>query len=407
MSFARQALIVSRLIFLVAAKRAPGDSEKLPSFSSFIDLYDRSYTAGSKEYTMRRSIYEQRLDQVVQHNQKPHRRWRATVNHLSDRTEAELAQLRGLRVMKSASKSNRAAGVVGVHRSGGQFLGQVRSSVIPEEKSWASLNVMSQDIDQGACGSCWAIATSVMLQANAEINGYNRSFSTQELVDCVPNPHNCGGSGGCQGATVELAMNWAVSQGLATEQVTPYTGTDGTCAKTDPAMLLERYQNSFDDMISVGFHESQTSSLGLSTLGLKGWSRLPENEYEPLIRAVAEIGPAAVSVAASGWSTYGSGIFDACSADAVIDHAVTLIGYGVDSSAGEKYWLIKNSWGLLWGEKGGTIRLLREVGNAHCGVDSQPKVGTGCDDGPSSVPVCGMCGILYDSVVPHFMHSAP
>ena len=30
----------------------------------------------------------------------------------------------------------------------------------------------------------------------------------QELVDCVPNPHACGGTGGCSGATVELAMNF-------------------------------------------------------------------------------------------------------------------------------------------------------------------------------------------------------
>ena len=30
--------------------------------------------------------------------------------------------------------------------------------------------------------------------------------SAQELVDCVGNPHHCGGSGGCNGATTELAM---------------------------------------------------------------------------------------------------------------------------------------------------------------------------------------------------------
>lgn len=30
----------------------------------------------------------------------------------------------------------------------------------------------------------------------------------QELIDCVPNPNACGGTGGCSGATVELAMNY-------------------------------------------------------------------------------------------------------------------------------------------------------------------------------------------------------
>ena len=40
----------------------------------------------------------------------------------------------------------------------------------------------------------------------------------QELVDCVPNPKSCGGTGGCSGATVELAMSyatWQVDLGLS------------------------------------------------------------------------------------------------------------------------------------------------------------------------------------------------
>ena len=27
-------------------------------------------------------------------------------------------------------------------------------------------------------------------------------------MDCVPNPKSCGGTGGCSGATVELAMSY-------------------------------------------------------------------------------------------------------------------------------------------------------------------------------------------------------
>lgn len=295
--------------------------------------------------------------------------------------------------------------MVGAHSSG-QFLSQVKASVLPDEKSWAHLNGAKTDFDQAACGSCWAIATVTMLQANAEIQGLNRTFSAQELVSCTPNPKSCGGSGGCQGATVELAMNWVMEQGLADSGATPYMGVDSTCKKPAGTALLagvdDGYGASLDAMIAVGFHAAKSElSPGLS-LGLKGWERLPQNEYEPLIRAVAETGPAAVSVSADGWNSYGAGLFDNCDKDAVIDHAVTLIGYGIDKERSQKYWLIKNSWGLTWGENG-NIRLLREEGNVHCGTDHQPSVGTGCDGGPTSVPVCGMCGILYDSVVPHFI----
>ena len=43
----------------------------------------------------------------------------------------------------------------------------------------------------------------------------------------------------------------------------------------------------------------------------------------------------------------------------MVNHAVTLIGYGTDPSEGD-FWLVKNSWGASWGE-GGYIRLRRQV----------------------------------------------
>jgi len=158
-----------------------------------------------------------------------------------------------------------------------------------------------------------------------------------------------------------------------------------------------------EDMIAVGFHAAQSHHQAGVALGLKGWERLPENEYEPLMRAVATLGPVAVSVGAGGWQSYRKGVFDACTKDSEIDHAVTLVGYGKEQKSGDKFWTIKNSWGNSWGEHG-QIRLLREEGDVHCGIDHNPKAGTACDDGtaPKSVKVCGMCGILYDAVVPHF-----
>jgi len=375
----------------------------LPSFTSFIATHSRTYSRDAKEYDMRRGLYEHRLKQAQHHNSQPRRLWDATVNHLTDRTDSELSQLRGLRSVQSSKKTGRSAGIVATHR-GGQFLGQIRNTVIPAEKSWAHLKGVKLDFDQGACGSCWAIATATAMWANAEIQGHNRTFSAQELVDCVQNPHNCGGSGGCQGATVELGMNWIMEQGLDTQADTPYRGSDQKCKKNSATSLISNNGDTaaLEEMVAVGYHAAKSKSSPGLLLGLNGWERLPQNEYEPLMKAVALTGPAAVSVAANGWNAYGAGIYDDCDKDATIDHAVTLIGYGTDTKRNQKYWTLKNSWGLSWGEDGGTIRLLRHEGNIHCGTDYQPKVGTGCDDGPSSVPVCGMCGILYDAVVPHF-----
>ena len=83
-----------------------------------------------------------------------------------------------------------------------------------------------------------------------------------------------------------------------------------------------------------------------------------ENIYQDLLK----YGPIVISLAPNYFfSSYKTGIFDA---DAntwkqlnvqqpewqKVDHSVVLVGYGVHE--GVEYWLIQNSWGDVWGEKG-------------------------------------------------------
>lgn len=82
----------------------------------------------------------------------------------------------------------------------------------------------------------------------------------------------------------------------------------------------------------------------------------------------------------------------------VLDHAVQLVGYGTDEETGQHYWLVRNTWTSLWGEKG-YIRILREE-DAPCGIDYNPLDGDGCVGGPSEVEVCGQSGILYGGTWP-------
>lgn len=379
-------------------------TQQMATFNSFIQKYGRPYEHGSAEYEERFALFSRRIAEVEAHNAQPHRLWNAGINVLSDRTHAELARLRGWR--GSALPGDTPGGYT--VPAGRSFLEQSgRSKPLPREwTNWTKLRSLLEVRDQGSCGSCWAVTSATVLEAHSEI--YNsrspRSFSVQEFVSCTPNPHKCGGGGGCQGATVELAYNYAMKHGLATENETPYLGADSKCSNS--LLSVRDFQDdeeSAEDLARPGVHVAKYDAPG-ALFGMKAWERLKENDYESLMHAVWERGPVAVSVAAHGWANYKDGIFNSCARDAVVDHAVTLVGYGEDAQVQEKYWIIQNSWTANWGEAG-KIRLLRRDDDSHhqnCGVDSQPELGTGCEGGPKNVTVCGQCGILYDSVVPHF-----
>lgn len=66
--------------------------------------------------------------------------------------------------------------------------------------------------------------------------------------------------------------------------------------------------------------------------------------------------PIAVTVDATNWSRYSSGIFSSCGTN--LNHMVLL------TAMADEYWKAKNSWGASWGEKG-FIRLA--PGNT-CGI---------------------------------------
>mmetsp|Transcript_115231 Transcript_115231/g.229561 ORF Transcript_115231/g.229561 Transcript_115231/m.229561 type:complete len:438 (+) Transcript_115231:68-1381(+) len=372
---------------------------RIEMFHKYIREHARSYQPGSKEFQRRWTIFQQRLIQIETHNKNSRRMWNATINKLSDRTPEELARLRGYK--KHARSSEEGASLA--HQQSGFLSRTVRTvdlSFLPEDWTWASrLQSMNLIRDQGECGSCWAFAATTVLRAHAELYQRDRSFSVQQVVSCTPNLRKCGGQGGCDGATAELAMDYVWKMGAATDEDLPYGARDSACPdqmqvpKPTIRSLLREQMN---------LAQQRTGT----KLGMLGWKKLPENKVEPLLLAIYEQGPAVVSVMATEhWNQYGGGILDTCEREAVINHAVVLVGFG--TVGGAKYWHIQNSWGPNWGEAG-FIKLLRrneESENAYCGWDHKPEMGTGCQGGPSEVYVCGSCGILYDSVVPQFQLS--
>merc|ERR1711988_178575 len=220
-----------------------------------------------------------------------------------------------------------------------------RARDLPESVDWRDKGAVSEVKDQG---SCWAFCTTEMIESYAAINtGNPPTLSSQQVTSCTPNTLSCGGTGGCMGSIPQLGYTYLQLFGHVTEDDWPYTsgngGVTGECAYDYNGMP--------------------------PAVGLTGYNTLTANDQDAVMTHLAEVGPLAVAVYASGWGGYSGGVYDGCSYDAniALNHAVQLVGYGTDDSLGD-YWIVRR------GE-----------------TDSTPMDGTACSGGPGNDEqhVCG------------------
>jgi cathepsin L len=82
---------------------------------------------------------------------------------------------------------------------------------LPPSVDWREKGVLTAVKDQGECGSCWTFATAESVEAYyALATGNLLDLSEQQVLDCTPNPNECGGTGGCQGGTTEIVRKYLI-----------------------------------------------------------------------------------------------------------------------------------------------------------------------------------------------------
>lgn len=323
-------------------------------FTTYQREFNKNYQP--HELTTRKSIFEHRMRQIIAHNSDPSKTWKQGVNKFTDMTDAELAKFRGSRPSKVASKNS-------IQQN---FAFDISDLTV----DWREKDVVTPVKNQGKCGSCWAFAAAETLESHYAIaTGHLENLSEQQILDCTPNPTHCGGLGGCDGATIELAyVNIMRKGGLSSESSYPYTSFNG---KNGPIC--------------------QTSK---PVAKMASFSVIEPNDFYTILVRLVEHGPLAVSIDASNWHLYESGVYDGCNKTHLdLNHAVQLVGMTNNS------WIVRNSWGPEWGENG-YIRLAMNPYNEKCAIDTTPQHGSGCDDGPTEITACGTCGILYEAVYP-------
>lgn len=359
------ALLILSIISAIESRTLWHQLETGYTFDDYQREFSKTYET-PQELEHRRAIFENRLASIKAHNSDPSKSWKQGVNHLTDRTDQEMKAMNGY----LGKLSPPAVNVLG---------SSMQVNDLPDHIDWREKGVVTAVKDQGMCGSCWTFGAVESLESMYAIaTGKLAVLSEQQVLDCTPNPKECGGTGGCQGGTAELAYERLKEiGGLSAEWTYPYVSYFGK-----------------------NFECKQNTSSFQPVAKISDYVKLPENQQDPIMDALVNKGPLVISVDASKWGPYESGVFDGCNqTHPDIDHAVLLVGYGEDKDHGP-YWLVRNSWAPIWGEDG-YIRLRRESAKeVRCGIDLTPLDGTGCKGGPPTQKVCGTCGILFDVSYP-------
>jgi hypothetical protein len=231
---------------------------------------------------------------------------------------------------------------------------------LPKSVDWRNTCVTPVK-DQGQCGSCWSFSTTGALEC-AFFNKYDKliSFSEQQLVDCDNFKNGGRGDHGCNGGLMDNAFKFINKYGgLCIEDEYPYssgnTKTEGTCQKTCQLVSGSKIVSYVD--IIPDSDETMMSALTKQTVSI------------------------AINADSLDFQMYKSGVFvGKCSAD--LDHGVLAVGFGTEN--GLDYYIVKNSWGVSWGDSG----------YIYLGRGNDPVSGTPYNDGH------GQCGILMEASYP-------
>jgi C1A family cysteine protease len=201
-----------------------------------------------------------------------------------------------------------------------------QAAALPDSFDWrdADGDWVTPVRDQAQCGSCWAFAALGQMEAWWKIqNGdaeENIDLSEQFLLSCSD-------AGNCeQGGWAWRSLDFIKQNSIALEADLPYQAKSNIpCSNT-----------------KAGWEER--------SLTIPGWGfiTMDEAEVENIKNAVFRH-PLSVNFEVfQDFNSYGKGVYEHVIGESTGWHAVVIVGW----NDREESWIVKNSWGPDWGEKG-------------------------------------------------------
>lgn len=199
-------------------------------------------------------------------------------------------------------------------------------AVLPASVDHRSDPCMQPVKDQGACGSCWAFAAVAPVEFNnCAQNGKKVALSEQQLTSCAV-------ANGCDGYGGPAAIIWLAHQGgLNTQSSYRYTsGSNGVSG----ACQYKSENNRAAVLASVPYV-----------------TQIQPGDVNTMMHYLANRRLIMVGICATdSFASYRSGIYTNPGCPLSRNHAVVIVGYG--RANGLDYWIVRNSWGSGWGQRG-------------------------------------------------------
>ena len=199
-------------------------------------------------------------------------------------------------------------------------------SSLPTSVDWRTKGAVSPVQIQGSCGSDYIFAAIDALESAYFIK-YNTLpvLSIQQPLDCsFGAPYN---NLGCNGGSPAGVFEYLRANKIQPASTYAYTGKRSTC--------------------------TASSSQGITKITSYSSGKVLGN-----LQAIVAQQPAVVQIDGSlpCFQSYKSGILFVCSYASTLNMYVLVVGYGTEN--GVDYWILKNTWGTQWGDKG-YIRIAR------------------------------------------------